>query len=371
MSSKSTATGIGTLGGTGIGAAFGGPAGASIGGSLGSVIGSLFGSDGSQEALDAQLAQYNGIVPPDIAKALALQHYQAGGTLTPEQQQKLNLNQDQATTLTENPADRANQQSSLDALKQLSQSGMSAQDLAQEQAMRSSVAEDTQAKVQSLLQQQQQRGQADSGSTLAAQLSAVQNGNQQASHDAVQQAAAAASARQNALSQYANLSGQIRGQDYNTQKANTDNEIQRQRFLDQNSLSRQSANVSADNNAQLYNLQRAQSASDSNVGSYNQEQARQAAAKQQQYLDALALAQSKANAYGNQANAAVASGAAQAQGFAGITGGMATIAGGKNGNSWGNLFDSKTPSPTNLGTKLSDTATPLPADNSNSTYQNS
>lgn len=319
--------------------------GTAIGAVVGGVAGALSGNGDDSQALsqDAQ-NQYNILNSPvDLGNALSLQQYQQGGTLTPAQIQQLNLNSDKATTLVENPQDRMNQQASLNALQQLSQSGMSAQDMAQMQQSRSQVAQDTQAKVNSLLQAQQQRGQADSGSTLAAQLQAVQSGNQQQSHDALQTAANSQQARMGALQQYANLAGQIRGQDYNTQQYNTSNEIQRQRFLDQNSLARQSTNVSAQNNAQLYNLQRSQSAQDANTGAYNSEQARQLAGQQQTFQDQLQLAAARAGQYNVQAGLSQQNAANSAQNFSNVANGVGQAAGAlakSNQDNSGNMFPS-------------------------------
>lgn len=270
-------------------------------GGIGGLIGSLLsggGDDEAQSADKAAIQAFQDLKIPEIDKALALNSYQQGGTLTPELIQKLNLNADKATTLTENPENRARQEASLNALKQMSQTGMSAQDLAQMAQARSQSAQDTQAKTNQLLQQAQARGQLGSGDTLAAQLMANQQSGQNASKAAMDTAAQASQARQNALSSYANLSGQVRGQDLNTQQYNTQNDILRQQFLDQNALARQNANVSAGNNANMYNTQRQQGVSDTNTGTQNAELQRQVQAQQQMYQDQLAKAQGVAS--GNQ-----------------------------------------------------------------------
>src|SRR4051812_45550662 len=126
--------GIGYAGqGAAAGAAVGGPIGAAVGG-LGGLIGGLFSSDGSEEALAEQkkgLAAIEALQIPELDKALLLQQFQENGKLTPELLEKLNLNADKQSTMTEDPQNRANQQAALNALKQLSQTGMSAQDRAQ------------------------------------------------------------------------------------------------------------------------------------------------------------------------------------------------------------------------------------------------
>jgi len=270
-------------------------------GAIGGALAGLFGggeedrsAEYQQKAIDAIL----GLDIDEITKQQILNQYQQNGTLNPELVQNLNLNADQKQVLTEKPETLARQQYALNALKQMSQTGMSAQDLAQMQQMRSDVAEDTGAKTAQLLQQSQMRGQLGAGDTLASQLMAAQQGGQRASRDAVQTAAAAAQARQQALNQYGSMAGQVRGQDYETQQANMQNELARQRFLDENSLARQQANVAAKNQANLYNLQRQQGVGDLNVGSANQEAQRAASQRAQLSLQ---KASALAGAYGGQA----------------------------------------------------------------------
>ncbi len=298
-------------------------------GAVGGLLAGLF-SGGDDEAamasIDQGIAAINALEIPELDKQLLLNTFQQNGTLTPEMLQKLNLNADTKQLLMENPENRKNQEMTMNALKQLSQTGMSAQDLAQMQESRSQVAGDTNAKTNQLLQQSQMRGTLGAGDTLAAQLMANQSGNQQASKDAINTAAAAAKARQDALMNYGNMASSVRGQDFNTENINNQNDIARKRFLDENSQSRQAANIAATNNANLYNLQRQQSVGDTNVGAQNAELARQ---KQAQYQMAQ-LKQNKAqllnNAMGNKANVQAGNAAADAKGNAQMWAGVGQTA---------------------------------------------
>ncbi len=295
----------GGLSGAATGAAIGSAIpvlGTGVGAVLGGIAGLFGGGDDDNGAAEAQqraIDTINALDIDDLSKQVMLQQYQQNGTLSPEMVQNLNLNADQKSILTENPETLARQQYAMDALKQMSQTGMSAQDMAQMQASRSAVAQDTGAKTAQLLQQSQMRGQLGSGDSLAAQLMANQQGSQQASKDAINTAAAAAQARQQALGQYGNMSSQVRGQDYATQQANMENELARQRFLDNNSLSRQTANVGAQNQANMYNLQRQQGVGDQNVGAGNAEAQRSANLRGQLTLG---KASALASAYGGQAD---------------------------------------------------------------------
>lgn len=326
----SLTSGIGTAAsGATIGTAIAPGIGTAIGAGVGGLIGLLSGGDdnGALEASQAGIDAINALEIPELDKQLLLQTYQQNGTLTPEMIQKLPLNADTKQTLVEAPADIANQKYTMDALKQLSQTGMSAQDIAQMQQMQSQIAGSTNAKTAQLLQQSQQRGQLGGGDTLAAQLMANQQGSQQGSEGAIQAAAAAANARQSALSNYGNMATQVRTQDYATQAANQANELARQRFLDTNSLGRQQANVQAQNTANLYNLQRQQTVGDTNVSTMNQEQQRQMQAKQQMFQDRLNKAAALNQGY---------------QSKAGILSGQAAGAAQSNANMWSGLTGAAT-----------------------------
>jgi hypothetical protein len=327
------------MGLSGTGAASGALSGAAAGSVIpglgtvaGGVIGGLAGlfSGGDDTSAADRQAAIDAIKSvgevPNLSDPIALQHYVDAGVLSPTLVQRLNLNADKATTLTENPADRNNQAMTLAALQQMSQNGMSAADMAQFNQMRNQVGADTQAKTAQLLQQAQMRGQLGGGDTLAAQLSANQNGATNEASQANQQAIAAAQARAQALNSFGSLSGQVRSQDYNTQQFNTQNDILRQQFLDQNATARQNANVGATNNANLYNTQRSQSVSDANTAAGNAELARQRAAEAQAYQLKLQAAQSQASVYMGSQKYDQAQQAANAQGTANIMSGVGQLA---------------------------------------------
>jgi hypothetical protein len=248
-----------------------------------SLLGSLFGGGGGDGGAAAShaaaVAAIQALKIPEVDKAILLNQFQQSGTISPELLQKLSLNLDEQQKLEENPENRLKQEAALSALKQLSQTGMSPQDLAQMQQMRSQVAQDTNAKQAQILQQAQMRGQLSGGDTLAAQLMANQANTQASSKGAIDAAAQAAAARREALNNYSNLAGQVRGQDFNTANVNNQNELLRKQFLDENAISRQQQNVANKNNANLYNLQRQQAVSDQNTSQANDELRRQVEAK--------------------------------------------------------------------------------------------
>ena len=326
------ASATGALGGAASGAALGTAIlpgwGTAIGGVAGGLLGAFSGgSDATQYSQDAVDAINRISAAPPLSKPLLIQQYQQAGVLTPAMLQQLNLNQDKATTLTENQGDIQQQKAALTALQQLSQNGMSAQDQAQTNELRAQVAQDTNARIQQALQGAQMRGQGSSGNTLAAELSAIQGGQQTQSTSADQIAASAANARNQALQQYSNLATGIRSQDLGTQQFNIQNDIARQQFLDQNAIARQNANVAATNNANLYNTQRQQGVSDANTSAQNQELQRQVAAQQQQWADQNTKATELANAYSGYGQVAQAANNASAQNTQNMFGGFTQLAG--------------------------------------------
>lgn len=348
--------GIGYAGsGAGIGSAIAPGIGTAIGAGAGLLAG-LFSDDGPDYS--AQMKEAADLLMsmdiPDIDKAIALQQYQQSGTFSPEMMEKIQLEADKKTALTEDPQNRANQQMALNALKELSQTGMSAIDRAQMAEMRSQVAQDEQAKNAQILQEAQMRGQSGGGQQLASQLAMSQSGAQGASKAAMQQAAAAAQARQNALSQFGTMAGQVRSADVGTQQFNIQNELQRQRFLDQNSLARQQANIGALNQAQMANLQRQQQVADMNAQQQNQEYARQKQAQYQKAMMELERRKAVGDIYGKQSEIGQKQSAAEAGGIASMLEGTAKMAtAGNKAGWWGGTGDSGV---TDLKVGLSDDA---------------
>jgi hypothetical protein len=330
--------GIGYAGsGAAIGSAIAPGIGTAIGAGAGLLAG-LFSDDGPDYS--AQMKEAADLLMsmdiPDIDKAIALQQYQQSGTFSPEMMEKIQLEADKKTALTEDPQNRANQQMALNALKELSQTGMSAIDRAQMAEMRSQVAQDEQAKNAQILQEAQMRGQSGGGQQLASQLAMSQSGAQGASKAAMQQAAAAAQARQNALSQFGTMAGQVRSADVGTQQFNIQNELQRQRFLDQNSLARQQANIGAVNQAQMANLQRQQQVADMNAQQQNQEYARQKQAQYQKAMMELERRKAVGDIYGKQSEIGQKQSAAEASGIASMLEGAGKMAtAGQKAGWWG------------------------------------
>lgn len=333
----------GALGGAAQGAAGGaafGPLGAGIGGAVGGLVG-LFSGGGDNEKLKKEAdALYAKFGPVDLSDPVVFKKFQQAGVLSPEMEQAISLKQDQAQNYSETHGeDRTNQDAALGALKQMSQTGMSAQDMSQFNQMRSQVAADTNAKTAQILQQAQARGQSGAGDTLATQLQASQSDSQQASKNADSLAANAANARQSALSSYLNGTSNLRNQDASADQINNQNEMARRQFLDANSLSRQTRNVGSQNNANLYNTERQQGVSDSNTKADNNELYRQDQAKRDYFTDQLAYTKARTGADNDATKIDTVNNAGRAKGSSDLLSGLASAAG-----TVGGLMNKSTPS---------------------------
>lgn len=318
---KNTGRGVGTALGTGIGAMFG-PAGAGIGASLGASIGGLFDTDDSDEWIQKALAQYEGLVPPDLARAIALTQYQQGGTLTPEQISSLPIEAQQAVKIVESPEMRQKQEVQRQALEQLSRTGMGPQELLALEKVRRTTAADAQSQLESLKNKYQQMGQAGGGASLAASLAATQGASDRAAMEGMTASAQAAENRRAAIKGAMDAASSMRATDLSVAEKNAENERQKQQFDIQNALNRQQWNAKTREEANRLNLARQQDVMDRNVGQQNAELRRQRAAEGETYQNKFQLAQAKAGAYGGRADIEQKRSQAQAQNWQNIAGGI-------------------------------------------------
>jgi hypothetical protein len=271
---------------------------------IGGILGSSEASKSRKAAAAAAAAAYAELqkvgVPPDTSKAIILQQFQQQGILTPELQQDIELQASEVAKIQEDPTLRNAQMDVLNTLGNVSRTGLQASDRSAYNELRQKTQQDAEAKRQQILQQMQARGMGSSGANLAAQLQASQASADTASAGADRLAAQASQNALAALTQRANVASGVRGQDLSAADMKAKAIDDRNNFLYQNSVSRQAANVAAQNSAQQANLANQQAIANANTTQSNQELLRQNEAKRQLYLDQLALATAKANALNNQ-----------------------------------------------------------------------
>jgi len=354
--------GLGAVGGS-----FFGPMGGALGAQLGGAIGGLFDSDDSEIWIKKALEQYEGLVPPDLAKAIVYTQFQQGGQLTPQQLQSLPIEAHEVVKIVESPEMRQKQEVQRQALEQLSRTGMGPQELLALEKVRRTSASDAQARLQSLMGKYQQMGQAGGGASLAAALESGQAADDRAAMEAMEVAAQSARNRREAIQQAYNAASGMRASDLSVLERNAENQRRKQEFDIQNALNRQQWNARAREEANRFNIGRQQEILDKNVAQQNAELLRRYhTAPQLMYQNQFNLAQAKANAYGGRADIERQRAQAQAENWQNLIGAGAEAFGayaqkrkgeGKSPWSWGD-DDSSSASASGGGyTRMSQTPT--------------
>ncbi len=280
------------------------------------ILGGIIGNITSSGDRDAALKSYKEAVqkiqdlgiPPELAGPIVLQQFKSAGQLTPELEQAINLGPSQVAQIQEDPATRQASMQALQALQNSGRTGLTAEDRANYNQLQTQSNKNTQATLNSILQNMQARGQGGSGAELAMKLSAAQSGANTQAQAADQVAAQASQRALAAMSNAGNLGSNIRGQDFNVANTKASAADQFNRFNVQNQQAQQQRNVQAQNGAQQYNLSNNQQISNQNTQQNNAEAQRQKQAQLQDYLNKVGYAGMQSNAlnqlgnvYSNQA----------------------------------------------------------------------
>ena len=324
---------IGTAAGAAIGSVVPG-IGTAIGAFAGGMLGSLFDEGPDVQAYIDEMAKlYEGILPPDLSKAIVYAQYKQGGTLNPQQLSQLPVEAQQAVQLVESPEFKQKQKVQLQQLEQLAQPGMGPQQMLALEQSRRAAAGDAQARFKSLMQQYQQMGQVGGGASLAAQLQSAQAADDREAMSNMQAAAMVAENRRNAIQQAFQAASGMRQQDLQVNQYNTENRRQKQMFDIQNAMTRQQLNAQYANQANMYNLQRQQQVADMNLQQLNQETYRQQyLAPQQMFQNQMAIANAKAGVLAQKAGLAQQQAQMQSQANMNFMTGVAQM-----GMSYGNM----------------------------------
>lgn len=239
-------------------------------------------------------------VPPDESLPIVFQQFQQAGMLTPELEDAILQTHTAMTGVQTDPQLRTAQLNALQMIGDRSRLGFGPEERAAFNKVQQEVGRNAEAKRQQIIQNMQARGMGGSGTELAAALSASQAQDELASEQGDRLAASAAQNALQAMSQYGQLGGQIRQQDFGEQsdRARAQDEMNRFNVVSQQGV--QQRNVASQNAAQASNIGRQQATADRNVGLSNQELYRQSQARQQNYYDRLAKAQAAANALNQQ-----------------------------------------------------------------------
>lgn len=287
------------------------PISSAIGGgisAIGGLIGSIFGSGDQDKAYAAMQKAIDTInkvgAPPDLAKQIIYNQFQQAGLYTPKLKEAVEQHFSNLGTLQDSGA-RDTQVEALNQLSNLSHTGFNSADRAEINNLRNSINQNAQSRAASITQNMQARGAGmggASGAQLAAELSNSQNAANDYSNQGLNIAGQAASRALQALTQKANVAGQVRNTDLDVNKTRAAAADEMNRFNINNKNAINASNIQSQNAGSLYNLQNKQAVSNANTTLANNELLRQRNAEQQNYTNALNYAKTQADAYGDQAN---------------------------------------------------------------------
>lgn len=265
--------------------------GEGIGGLAGGIIGADAAGDerGHQRALiDEAIAAIQGVkLPTNLTDPIYFQQLQNAGQLTPELEQAMLSGPSAESQVKANPELVKAQTQALNALKNVSQTGVNSADRARLNQIQQQIHTQNEGQRQQIMQNFAQRGLSGSGNELLAQLTNSQNAANQANQEGL---GVSANAQQNALSalgQYGGLAGQMNQQQFGQNSQTAQAADLMNRFNVQNQLGQQTRNVQNKNVANQFNLQNKQNLMNQNTGNYNQGLLMQREGAQTQFQDAM------------------------------------------------------------------------------------
>lgn len=246
---------------------------------IGGLMGNLMGAGDRAAAKKAMKQAYAELqkvgMPPDLSGPLILEEFKKAGILTPELEEDLNLAQTEFVNIKEDPNLKNTQLEALNRFKGQMQGGLAGDERATLNQINRETAQNVEAKRQQILLDQQRQGMGGSGNSLIAQLQASQAGAEMASQQGDSLMKLIAERVRSGAQDSAQLSGQMRDQDYTRQRDRAAALDARNQFQYTNSMARNARNIQAKNQAQAANLDNAQTVMNANTNLRNNEQARQ------------------------------------------------------------------------------------------------
>lgn len=242
-------------------------------------------------------------LPPDLSTPIIFEKFQEIGIMTPELEQDIQVAASEVAKLEEDPTMRQNQLEALNIFKQMGKVGIGPEERAAYNQFRQQREQDVQARLASQELEARRRGMAGAGDTRAQQLLSIQAGADRGAMEGGQLAAMIAQRIREGASGLASTASGIRGQDYQAELARRQAADERNRFIEQNAMARQSRNIASMNEAQRRREEQAMQVATANTQMSNAEKLRQTEAQRQYWKDKLDRASALANAYGGQATA--------------------------------------------------------------------
>jgi hypothetical protein len=272
---------------------------------IGGLIGNMAGAKDRRQAMkliQQAVAELKAAgLPPDLSTPIIFEKFQEIGIMTPELEQDIQVAASQVAQLEEDPALRQNQLEALNIFKQMGKVGLGPEERAAYNQLRQQREQDVQARLASQELEARRRGMASAGDTRAQQLLSVQAGADRAALEGDRISAMIAQRVREGASGLASTASQLRGQDYQAELARRQAEDERNRFIEQNAMSRQSRNVESLREAQRRREQQAMQVATANTQMSNAERLRQVEAQRQYWRDKMDRATALGNAYSGQA----------------------------------------------------------------------
>lgn len=277
------------------------------------LIGGIFGASQADkdrrrqdQLLQQALAEYAGLTVPDIEQMkLNLATPEYIGDYDPVLQQLVQMGPSAMEGISTDPRLAQAQMQALEQMAGIADAGgMTAADKAMFDLSRRNAAAEAQAKQGQILQNMQARGIAGGGAELIAKLKAGQSAADRMSAEGMQAQITAQERALQAIRDKGSLASQLRGQQFNEKSAEAQAKDAISRF---NAGLRQqtgAANVGAQNQAALRNLQTRQDLANQQANIRNQQQQFNKGLYQQDYQNRLGLANARAGVYTGQSDRA-------------------------------------------------------------------
>lgn len=250
------------------------------------------------------VGQFKNLETPEIDDMkVQLEELVSQGELTPEQAEAFLQEQSEMTNINLDPATRNAQLDALNRLQQIgTEGGLTDIDKAQLNQLTTELSTQEKGQRDALIQGAQQRGMGGSGLSLASQLLNQQGSAQRGSQQGMDIAAQAQQRALDAIMNTGQLSGQIRGQDYQQEADRARSQDIINQFNTQNRQNVLNQNTDRINQAQGQNLAQRQSIADANTATRNQQQQYNKNLYQQDFENRYKKAGGTAQAYQNQAD---------------------------------------------------------------------
>lgn len=299
---------------------------------VGGLVGNIMGSSDrkrAQKMIKQALAELKAVgLPPNLSREIVFREFERVGILTPQLEEDIQVAESEVAQLQEDQGLRDSQLEALNVFRQQGKAGFSPEERAAMNQLRQQQMVDEQAKRQQILADARRSGMGGSGASLVAQLQASQSGADRASMEGDRLAAMMAQRIREGAQGMSGVSSQIREQDFQANLTRRQAMDERNRFLAQNSISRQRGNIDRLNQAQMMNLSDQQRVADTNTQMANAEKLRQVQAQRDYWQDRLGYGQAMANARLGQASNYQAQADRTADMFAGIGTAVGTGLGG-------------------------------------------